>query len=315
MKLNYQIKVLLISVGISAFLFVIALLSGDRGVLSMIVFLSTFIVAVPQFLLRYEKYKGLKEMESKFPSFLRDMVESVRSGMPFHQAIVTSSTIDYGKLSKEIKKMANQISWGIPFDKVINQAADRLKASKRLSTQLRTIRESYISGGDVVSALESMAETAIILDEAEKERRSVLGQYVVLMYGICFLFLGIVVGINRLMVPIFQISELTTSGEFAATPADTGLINPCDETAGFGQSICGGFFFVCNVFGVNTEEIGCYYTSLFFFMSMMVAMSCGLVAGQISEGSIVAGMKHSVVMSAVIFGAFILLVRLGIMGV
>ena len=113
-------------------------------------------------------------MEVKFPVFLRDMIESVRSGIPLHKALLMSSKLDYGKLSEQVKKTAYQISWGMPFDKAISQFADRVKKSKRIYTALRTIRESYTSGGDIVSILESISETVTMLGESEKEKRSVL---------------------------------------------------------------------------------------------------------------------------------------------
>lgn len=308
--MDTQIKALLITIAVSAVLFSLVFISSDPGVLGNAVILSTFIIAVPQLLFRYERYKTIKEMETKFPAFLRDMVESIRSGMPFHQSIVIASSVDYGKLSKEVKKMANQISWGIPFNKVIEQFADRVKKSKRLNTGLRTIREAYMSGGDVISTLESVADTAVILDEAEKERKSLLSQYVVLMYGISFLFLGIVAGINRLMVPIFEISMLGGGIE------DMGIQNPCDKAIGFGSAICDGLQSTCGVFGIEDPlSIGCYYTSLFFSMSMVVAACSGIVAGQIGENSVIAGLKHSIILTAITFGAFNILVRLGIMGI
>jgi len=308
--LNTQIKILLITVAVSAFLFILVIISSDPGVLGNAVILSTFIIAVPQLLFRYERYRTIKEMETRFPAFLRDMVESIRAGMPFHQSIVTASSVDYGKLSKEVKKMANQISWGIPFNRVIDQFADRVKESRRLNTALKTIREAYMSGGDVISTLESVADTAVILDDAEKERKSMLSQYVVLMYGISFLFLGIVAGINRLMIPIFQASMVGIGTE------EMGIQNPCNQALGFGRDICDGLQLSCSVFGIeDAVSIGCYYTSLFFAMSMVVAACSGIVAGQISENSVIAGLKHSVILTAVTFGAFNILVRLGIMGI
>lgn len=309
MKIGINLKILIICIAISSFLITVGIVSYDFGVIAMAVFLSTFVISAPQFFLMYERYRTLKEMETKFPLFLRDMIESIRSGMPFHQSVLITSRLEYGKLSKEIRKMANQISWGIPFDKVVEQFAERIKDSKRLNIALKTIRESYMSGGDVVSTLESVSDTTVILDESEKERRSLLNQYVVLMYGICFLFLGIVVAINRLMIPIFQISAVP-----GATEA-LGIENPCNACAGFSCSVCGGFQSVCLMYGMDAEGISCYYTSLFFFMSIIEAICCGLVAGQISENSITSGIKHSIVMSAVIFGAFFLLIYLGLMGV
>lgn len=306
--LSFNTKVLLICISVSLFLIAIGIFSSDPGVFGHTIILSTFIIATPQFLVRYDKYRKLKEMESKFPTFLRDMVESLRSGVPFHKSILACSNVDYGRLSKEVKKMANQISWGMPFGKVIDQFADRVSESRRLNIGLGMIKESYISGGDVVSTLESVADTAEILDDSEKERKSLLSQYTVLMYGICFMFLGIVVAINNLMVPIFDISAMPGAEEAL------GLANPCDSCMGFSCSVCDLFKGVCSIFAIDTTSIACYYTSLFFFMSTIEAICCGLVAGQISENSITAGLKHSMIMTAVIFGTFTILIRIGLIG-
>lgn len=306
--MRFETKVLLICLLASALLIILGIASSDLGIIGNAVILSVFIIAVPQLLLRYEKYRTMKELEEKFPLFLRDVIESLRSGMPFHQAILASSNVDYGRLSEEVKKMANQISWGMPFDKVIDQFAERMSNSKRLGIVLRTIKETYMSGGDIASTLESVADNSVIIEEAEKERKSLLNQYVVLMYAICFMFVGIVAAINRLMVPIFQTSTIVG--------AEQELIsNPCGSCMGFSCNVCGMFDMIAMVFKIPLGSIAAYYTSLFFLMSMVEAVFCGLVAGQISENSVVSGIKHSVIMTTVTFGAFSIFVRLKLLGV
>jgi flagellar protein FlaJ len=177
-----------------------------------------------------------------------------------------------------------------------------------LNVALKTIRETYISGGDVASTLESVADNSTILEESEKERRSLLNEYVVLMYAICFMFVGIVAAINRIMVPIFQTSTILGS--------EQGLIsNPCASSSGFSFVICGMFDSVAMIFKIPLGSIAAYYTSLFFFMSIIESVCCGLVAGQISENSLTAGIKHSVIMATITFGAFSILVRLKMLGV
>jgi len=300
-----QLKVLLISIGVSALLVVLGALSGDIGVLSNVIIISVFIVVLPVFMMNYEKYRVVREYEERFPIFLRDVIESLRSGMPFHKAITTASKIDYGRFSKEVKKMANQISWGMPLNRVLDLFIANMKNSKKMSLALRTIKETYTSGGDVISTLESVADSIRILDDADKERSSLLNQYVVLIYAICFMFIGIVAAINRLMVPIFTSTLQTTGGIMV-------LENPCLSAE---NPLCSMIYFISNVFSINPESIGAYYTSLFFLMSMVEAMCCGLVAGQISENSVTAGVKHSIIMVVISFAAFGILVRLKLLGV
>ena len=311
-SLSFENKMLVISLFVSIILIVLGIVSSQPGVIGNFIILSVFITTLPQFFFRYKKYTALKEMETYFPVFLRDLIESLRSGMPFHQAIISSSKVNYGKLSDEVVKMANQLSWGLPFNKVIDQFSERTRRSRRLNNIIKIIRESYFSGGDVVSTLESAADAMTVLDEIEKEGKSLLNQYVILMYAIAFLFVGIVVAINKLMIPIFQTNApMQVSGIW-------GLANPCASCYGVACQICNSYTFISSFLFypaiVDPSSIAVYYTALFFMMCIIVSVSCGLVAGQISENSIVAGIKHSLIMSTSTVGAFYILVQLKLLG-
>lgn len=304
-EISMQTKTLLLSVIVSIVLLAIGIFSGDIGVFSNMIIISVFIVALPQFLISYEKYREIKEYEERFPAFLMDVIESLRSSMPFHKAITAASKIDYGKFSNEVKKMANQISWGMPLNRVLDLFIEKMKKSKRIGIAMMTIKETYTSGGDVVSTLDSVADSMRILDDIDKERKSLLNQYVVLIYAICFLFIGIVAAINRLMVPMFTSTLEMTEGMGV-------LSNPC---GGSENPLCSLMQIIATMFTINPESIGAYYTSLFFLMSMIEAACCGLVTGQISENSVFAGVKHSVIMVVISFAAFGILVRLKMLGV
>jgi flagellar protein FlaJ len=309
--MNPERKVLLTSSIISIIIIALGFATSNIGVVGNGVILSIFLVAVPIIIFRYERFKAVKEMEEKFPIFLRDVVESIRSGMPFHLAIINSSKFEYGRLSKEVKKMSNQISWGIPVIKVLDQFSQRIKRSRRLFDSLQTIRESYLTGGDVVSTLDSVADNLTFLDDSEKERKSMLNQYVVLMYAIAFIFVGIVASINKLLLPIFQIS---------ATPGGAqvlGITNPCAATTGFETTICALYAIPAKyVFLIpDPNGIAAYYTSIFFFMSVIVGFSSGLVAGQIADNSMESGLKHGMIMTAGVIGALLIFKQVGLLGI
>lgn len=163
-------RILMISSVISVVIIAIGFVTQNAGVVGNGIILGIFLIAVPLVIFRYQKFKALKESEEKFPIFLRDIVEAIRSGMPFHLAIVASNKLEYGRLSKEINKMSNQITWGMPVIKVLDQFSQRVKGSRRLFDSLQTIRESYMTGGDVVATLDSVADNLTYLDEAEKEK-------------------------------------------------------------------------------------------------------------------------------------------------
>ncbi|MHA1744033.1 MAG: type II secretion system F family protein [Candidatus Heimdallarchaeota archaeon] len=305
-KLNLEKKILIASISISAFVILLGIITQNAGILGNGIILSIFIVFVPLILFRYEKIRILREYEERFPTFLRDVIESMRSGMPLHQAIITCSKFDYGRLAKEVKKMANQISWGLPVDKVLDQFTERVKKSNRLYLALKTLRESYLTGGDIESTLESIADNLVMMEDADKEKRSLMNQYVLLMYAIAFIFLGILVAINKLMVPIF--STTSTGG------MGFGFVNPCEVSS---NPICSLYTFPSvYIFAIkDITSIGAYYVSIFFYMSIIVAISCGLIVGQISENSLTAGLKHSAIMTGAVIGIMLILKTAGFLGV
>jgi hypothetical protein len=71
---------------------------------------------------------------------------------------------------------------------------------------------------------------------------------------------------------------------------------------------------LCASFGVS-GGIGCYYLSLFFSVLLVQAIFMGLIAGQLGEGSVVAGIKHSLIMLAAVFIIFMFLIRSGLLPV
>lgn len=309
-NLTPEIKIILISIVITTIIIILGYATNNSGVVGNGIILGIFLIAVPIVLFRYEKFKDIKEIEEKFPLFLRDVVEAIHSGMPFHQAIIVNSKLDYGRLSKEVKKMAHQISWGMPVDKVIDQFTERVKSSKRLHSSLKTVREAYLTGGDVVSTLDSVAGNLTQLDDAEKERQTLLNQYVVLMYAIAFIFVGILVSINKLLIPVFQVSQSPGGAEAF------GLTSPCLNPFGVEGFICDIYSLPAKyIFTIDPTTIGAYYTSLFFFMSVIVSISAGLVAGQISENSLTAGLKHSAIMTVGVVGTMLILKFVNLLGV
>lgn len=313
LELSKERKILLVCILISLFLLVIGVLSGLRGVLGNTIILSAFIIVTPQLIFNYINYRNLKEIELRFPHFLRDLVELTRAGMPLHKAIIFSSNTDYSNLTPHIKKMAHQLSWNVNIIKVLEQAQERLKRSKTLAKVFRILIETYNSGGSIDSTLDSLSSTMMTLQDTEKERKSTLNQYVVAMYVISLVFIGIVVGINWLMVPIFQ-SMATPTGGVAAVGIISNPCSTCVHVADVACAPCGIYSGICSLFGSDPDSIGCYYLALFFSISVIQSLMGGLVAGQIGEGSVVAGIKHSLILVCITVAAFLILVPLGLIG-
>ncbi len=309
--LSIEVKTFIATLLISLVVIFVGILINDIGILGNIIILSIFFVVIPQLILNYIKYRDLEEIELRYPIFLRDLVESARAGLPLHKAIISVSRTDYGPLNKEVKKMAHQLSWSVNIIKVLEQSRDRLKKNESLNRIIRVLIETYKSGGSVDETLESLANTLSTIQETKKERQSTLSQYVVAMYALTFVFIGIVVGINRLLVPIFSASSLGTN------PISGVIGNPCEACiygGDFSCSPCYIYLGVCNMMGIDITGVSCYYVALFYSMAAIQAISGGLIAGQIGEGSLQAGIKHSLILFLASSGIFFILVRIGLLG-
>ncbi|MEM5829400.1 MAG: type II secretion system F family protein [Candidatus Aenigmatarchaeota archaeon] len=308
-KLTIEQRIIVIAISITAFLIILGSLSPDektrRGVISNALILFAFMLILPFIILRYQREKAIREMEEKMPSFLRDLIEAINSGLPFHKAIISCSEIDYGELSKEVKKMANQLSWNIPVDKVLDQFIERVRSSKKLYISLKILRESYFTGGDVVSTLNSVAENLTQFNDIGKERASLLNQYVMLTYTLVFVFLAIFVAINRLMIPIFHTSQIYGETQIFTSPCAN---NP--------TPVCEIFSIPAKyLFGIeDPENISGYYISIFFYINTIIAITCGVVIGEITRRSVFVGLRHALILTIAVWGILLLLKVLNFIG-
>lgn len=236
--------------------------------------------AAPYLFFQYYDFKRTKAIEDKFPDLLRSLAEAQRSGITIIEAIHQARDVDYGALSPEIQKMSAQLSWGIPFPKVIRMFEDRMTHSEFIKRTVTIVMEAYESGGDIAEAMGSVASNAVLVKDLEAERESKLAQQVLVMYVIFFIFLGMVIVLQKILAPLFTMNISSGGG---------GL---------FGSG--GGS--VAQQFGPS------YYRKMFFSMVIIQAVFNGLLAGQLGEGKVVAGIKHAAVM--LITGVAIFLVAL-----
>ena len=287
-------------------LIIASLLTGDAGVIGNAVIIAAFMIIIPLFLQRYSRFVWIKSLEDQFPNFVRDLADSKRSGMSFPEAIRLASKSNYGKLTPEIKKMNNRLSWGTPFLRVLDIFNESVKESKIINEALNIIKESSSSGGNVAATLDAIARDMIMLKDAEAERLSLVRQHVLIMYGVFFMFLGIAVMIIQVMVPMVQAQPESATGVLGLQ-----FTNPCGEVG----------YFPCNFFSIiglmlNVPEgITLYYTALFFTVVVIQGIFTGLIAGQLGENSIVSGTKHSLIMVLIAIGVFIFLAKTGMLPV
>jgi flagellar protein FlaJ len=311
-NLNPKQKIILISLTSSLMMVFIGLLTGDVAVIGNLLILSVIISVVPYFLWKYSKLMWLKSIENQFPNLVRDLADSERSGMSLSEAIKIASKANYGKLSLEVQKMHNRLSWGTPFLRVLEIFGNGVKESKIILETLNIIRQSYEGGGDIAATLDSVARDMVMLKEAEAERSSLVKEQVMLMYGIFFMFLGVAIMIIFVMVPMIQTQPQGSTTSFSSGGANLGFSfsNPCKGITFFP---CGFFSGICSMLGNIPDGIGCYYIAMFFSVVVIQGIFTGLIAGQLGENSAVAGVKHSLIMVFIAIGVFFFLAKAGML--
>lgn len=226
------------------------------------------IVLAPPILIKYKEYRESRELESTFPNFLTDVVNGVESGMTLPQAIETASKNDYGILSSYVKKMAYQINWGIPFDQVLKKFAESTR-NQVLKRTVSTIIETHRSGGNIIDVLRSVGESIREIEKIREERKAHVYSQILTGYVIYFVFIAVIIGLQKFLMPTLTFSG---SKEFGIGP---------------------------------TEEIS--YKSIFQNLVIIQGVFSGLAIGKMSEGSILAGLKHVVAFVAIGFTAFTLM--------
>ncbi len=239
---------------------IVSLFLGSAKLLALSIGIAIMIGFIPYSLYSYFEAARLREIEENLPSLLRDIAEARKTGMTLPQAVYKSISVDYGKLTPEVQKMAYQISWGIPFDDVLKRFARRVK-SRFIERSVAIIIQAQLSGGALTDTLDSVARDATLIKEAEKERKGKLNQQAMIMYAIYILFVIIVIALQKLMIPLVTSKGFTLASQ-------------------------------------NPDEIISFYRSLFFSMIVIQAIFNGMLAGQISEGSPILGLRHSVIFLA-----------------
>jgi len=303
-KILKKIKIQYVPFIIAAIITLIGLLFYNNiAIMGNLILLAAVIGIVPYALITYLEMKKVKDIEDRLPVFLLDLSEAQKIGMTLPDSIKQISRTDYGKLSLEIKKINDQISWGIPAQTAMENFAVRMKKSKLIGRVVRIINETSKSGGDIARTMESTASDLTMIKEAEKERKAVTAEHMMVMYAIYFIFIGIVIGLSQTLVPMLKLNIQAGSAGGIMSFQD-----PCTECL-TSQNIfcinCSIFSVMCEMFALGTGG-GCYYNALFMLMAVIQGILTGLVAGQIGEGSIIAGVKHSVIMTSSGFGALLL---------
>jgi len=216
-----------------------------------------------------------KEKEQMFLEFARNLVENVKAGTPISRSIIQIRNKDFGSLSPHIKKLANQIAIGISVRQAFNVFSSDIN-NKVISRSIALITEAEESGGEISLILENTAKSVSEVEDIKKERRASTYNLVVQGYVIFIIFLVIMLVVQLQFIPLM----LKTIAE-----------------AGVGSAGVPGFTQATT----STEDLTKTLGDLFIGLILVQGFFAGLVIGKLSEGTIKAGIKHSLIITAIAY--------------
>ena len=226
--------------------------------------------------------KKVRSIEGSTPDFLDRLAGINRVGMTIAGAIGILVRANLGLISYEIKRIKRDIDWGASVNDALYRFEKRIKTATIARTVTLITKASEMSG-DIGEVLNIASSDARMTETLKKERTGEMFIYTVIIYLAFFVF-------------VFVVSVLNTN--FLS------IIENMAETGASGASVgaSGGAFTQTSTMAVDSFRRLMYHTCL------IQAFFSGLIAGQMGEGSVKAGIKHVVILlliALIIFNLFI----------
>ncbi|MCD4822566.1 MAG: type II secretion system F family protein [Methanococcoides sp.] len=246
------------------------------GFIDDYIVLTLFIVMIPMALFHEIRSRKKKHLERNFPDLLKKLASTNESGMTLRDSIKLMANSKSGHLGNEIRMIWADISWGMNVNDSLIRFANRLR-TQVIARSLTLITKANESSGDVGEVLLVAAHDAASEQSMKRERAMGMMIYIVIIYISFMVFVGVIYVISTTFL-----AEMAAAGEKMA------------ESGG-----AGGFL---SSFNLDA------YISLFMHASLIQGLSSGLMAGTMGEGSVMSGLKHSIIMMGIgylIFTVFV----------
>ncbi|MFA6088830.1 MAG: type II secretion system F family protein [Candidatus Woesearchaeota archaeon] len=221
-----------------------------------------------------------KELEEKFPEFVRNLVESIKSGLSVSKAIIHVSQINYGALTPHIRKLANQVTWAVPLHKALANFANGTE-NKMIKRAIATVIEAKESGGSLEEVLETITNSVVEIKKIKDKRRAEIFSQCMQSYFIFFVFLAVMVVIQNILMPYVGNLGQVSTGSMQGSALEKSAELDFTSIPGFVMSV-GAWFVSLN--------------GIFVMVAVIQGLFAGLVMGKLSEGNIKYGFKHSFIL-------------------
>ncbi len=212
----------------------------------------------------------INKIERQIPEFLKRLASINEAGLSLAQAIKIILKSNLGVLTSEVKRIWKTIEWGGVTSEALVKFERRIK-TMAISRTITLMVKANESTSDIRDVLQIAARDAEMDQTLKRDRFANMFIYIIVVYISFFVFLFIVYVLSTKFIPMMP-SSLPSQGAIV-------------EGAGQGLPLN----------GVDSAVL----TRLLFHASLIQGFCSGLIAGQMGEGSVYLGLKHSLIMLAI----------------
>lgn len=234
--------------------------------------ISCVVTIIPPAVLHEKQLMSVSRYEKRVPDFLKGLSNALKAGLQLPLAMETLKSAPMGGLTGPVKEMIKTLKLGGSTREALRRFASTTKSGLvyRVTT---LIERSVESGGDTSKVVDIAEEDIIMVQSLERERSGVMITYLAIIYIAFGVFIFIA----------FALSGSMLTG---------GMME------GQGTQF-GGLTFTLGAGVVRAQ---------WFAACVMQSLFSGLIAGKISTGRVMDGLKHSAIMLIVTYLCFTLFI-------
>jgi flagellar protein FlaJ len=233
--------------------------------------LAILVAIVPVAILDFKEQRRVKNLENALPNFFRDLAGMNDSGMTLPNAVHIVASAEYSTLTPHIRKLDQDMSWGAGFVEAMYRFGRDL-GTPLADRSVDLIAKASKAGGDISEVLRAAAKDTFEVVNLAQERSNNMLIYVIIVLVSFAVFLFVI----AILVSTF-LTTMATAGASAASAGARGFMGQIDLFQ---------------------------YKRLFTHAALLQGFFSGLVAGQMGEGRVIAGLKYSAIMVIIAWVTF-----------
>jgi archaeal flagellar protein FlaJ len=233
--------------------------------------LAILVAIIPVAILDFNEQRRVKNLENALPNFFRDLAGMNDSGMTLPNAVHIVASAEYSTLTPHIRKLDQDMSWGAGFVEAMYRFGRDL-GTPLADRSVDLIAKASKAGGDISEVLRAAAKDTFEVVNLAQERSNNMLIYVIIVLVSFAVFLFVI----AILVSTF-LTTMATAGASAASAGARGFMGQIDLFQ---------------------------YKRLFTHAALLQGFFSGLVAGQMGEGRVIAGLKYSAIMVIIAWVTF-----------